>query len=261
MRKLGFAVAVGLSAIGSAQAADLPARTYTKAPVAMMDPATNWSGFYIGAHIGGAWSETTGTLVDATPPIASPLGTSASASGSGVIGGGQVGYNWQMAQWVFGIEGDISGADVKNNNRVFAVLPPYPPGSFTDQNLRVNFLATATGRIGYAWGQSLVYAKGGAAFMNGDYTGGQTVLGVGVFPVNSLSTTRTGWTLGAGFEQAFMGNWSWKIEYDFMHFGTDRDSFFAPTANGTTTLDLSTDVHVVKVGLNYRFNGPLVAKY
>lgn len=256
MKKLLVTTALCAVSAASATAADLPRRSYVKAPpapVPVVEAATNWSGFYLGANFGWGWSKTSGSLVSATPPLATPIGASASGTGNGIIGGGQVGVNWQTGPWVLGVEGEFDGARLRNHARLFATLPPYPPGTFSDMNTRINWLATVTGRGGYAWNNSLLYIKGGAAFMNAKYSGGAIVPGVGVFPVNSHSTTRTGWTVGAGYEQAIFGsNWSWKLEYDYLHFGKERDSFFSPTARGTTVLDLKTDIHVVKAGLNYR---------
>jgi outer membrane immunogenic protein len=248
-------------------AADLGARpVYNKAPMLAPTPIANWTGFYLGGNLGVGWTNTTTTLVDATPPIATPIGTTGTGNGkAGVLGGVQLGYNYQVSSWLFGLEGEFDGADLKSSQRVFATQN-YPAGSYSDENVKVNWLATITGRLGYVAGQSLFYVKGGAAFTNATYSGVAFVPGngpgTGFFPVNDVKATRTGYTVGAGFEQMFMTNWSWKVEYDYAHFGTYRDSFFSPTANGTTVLDLKTDIHALKAGVNYHFNaGPIVAKY
>src|SRR5262249_46521247 len=151
---------------------------YTKAPPVVMDPVMNWSGFYLGANIGVGWSQTNGWLVDATPPLANPIGTQSDGNGVGVVGGAQVGANWQIApHFVLGVEGTFSGSSITDKSSQSTTLAPYPEGSYTDQNVHINWFATATARVGYNWNTSLVYVKGGAAWMNGEYTGRATVLG------------------------------------------------------------------------------------
>ena len=119
------------------------------------------------------------------------------------------------------------------------------------------------GRLGYAFDRSMFYVKGGAAFMDATYSATTTAAG-GVFPSSTFSDTRTGWMLGVGFEQALADNWTWKIEYNYMDFGSDDVTLTTAGFGTTTTLDTDTDVHVVKLGVNYRFGyskAPVVAKY
>ncbi|NWG23106.1 MAG: porin family protein [Pseudorhodoplanes sp.] len=203
----------------SASAADLSRRPVYKAPPPVAQ-IYNWTGFYIGGHIGGAFGseEVTGL----------PAGFTGKTDPDGFIGGAQAGYNWQSGNWVFGIEGDWSwsGAD---GSTVIGATP------FTSDQ---NWLATATGRIGYAWDNWLWYAKGGAAWLSTDYG----------TPGFSLSDTRTGWTIGGGVEVGLAPNWSAKLEYNYMDFGSEGYVF----PQGPATVD--TQIHVVKAGLNYRFN-------
>ena len=155
-----FTAALGAGA-GAASAADLGARPYTKAP-AYIEPIFNWSGFYIGGHIGGAWTNqewintaNTTFFGDLSP------GQGFRQRNSGVFGGGQMGYNWQANNFVFGLEGTISGLDNKGTvlNTVF--------GAGDDQfSWRADWMATITGRAGIAYSNNLFYVKGGYAGVN-----------------------------------------------------------------------------------------------
>ncbi len=239
--------ALAIAALPAA-AADLAARPVYKAPVAV-PMIYNWTGFYIGGHIGGAWNDKEWT---GTSPAAIGTGFSSSSDVSGFLGGGQVGVNWQSGMWVFGVEGDFSWTDANGctafNTGVLAGCT------------NVNWYATVTGRVGVAFDRSLLYVKGGAAFVDEDHFI-QTNPG-GVAVTSTTGNTRSGWTVGAGLEYAFWDNWSAKLEYNFMDFGSDNHTFTAVTG-GTANFDVDQQVHVVKFGVNYRFNwgAPIVARY
>jgi outer membrane immunogenic protein len=155
--------------------------------------------------------------------------------------------------WVFGIEGDFSASDVSGCTRFNTIAL----AGCTD----VNWYATVTGRLGIAFDRSLLYVKGGAAFTDEDHFIVSTAAGGGTAST-SISNSRTGWTVGAGLEYALWDNWSAKIEYNFMDFGTDNRTMTG-VAGGTTNFDIDQQVHVVKFGVNYRFNwgAPVVARY
>ncbi|WEF50644.1 porin family protein [[Pseudomonas] carboxydohydrogena] len=233
MKKLLLAVTVAALSSTSVFAADLAARPYTKAP-AYVAPIYNWTGFYIGAHIGGAFGGSN-SVTDFT-------GTGiASNNKSAFLGGAQIGYNYQFSpNWVFGIEGDFSG--LSSNNRTFVTA--------TDvYTAKSDWLASVTGRLGYTWGPGMIYAKGGAAFRDNSMAG-----------TTPFVTTRddTGYTVGAGLEYMFAPAWSAKIEYQYYNFGhTSVADAVGPV------LRYSDDLHTVKAGINYHFNwgGPVVAKY
>jgi hypothetical protein len=142
---LGVAAYAG-AMIASAHAADLATRPVTKAPPAYAPPPLTWNGFYIGAHLGGAWSE-----ADWTTPV---TGVSANSSSSGLLGGAQVGYNWQYGATVFGIEGDFSGTNLQSSNTGVSGFSNTTSAYWT---------STVTGRLGYAFDRALVYGKGGLA--------------------------------------------------------------------------------------------------
>ena len=207
-------------------AADLAGEGATcTAPAAI--PVFSWTGFYLGANIGGAWSHSTLTE--------SVTGANFSANNSGFIGGGQFGYNWQFNNnWVLGIEGDIDGTSInKTSNGV-----PTAIGTLQG-SLSTDWIATLAGRIGYTFDHWMFYAKGGGAWVQDSATLSNLTTGASA----SASNTNSGWMAGVGVEWAFAGPWSAKVEYN--HIGLDTLS--------VSTLNLSRDIDLVKVGVNYRF--------
>jgi outer membrane immunogenic protein len=204
------------SIAGAACAADLPAPSvpYSKAP-AVVSPATNWSGFYIGA-MGGYGSENT----------SDPLGI------KGGFGGATVGYNWQFGTIVAGIEADGGFGDVSNSATVSGVTA----------TAKVDALATVRGRVGVAFDQFLLYGTGGLALADAK-------IDASAFGVSD-SKTLTGWTVGAGAEWMFMPRWSVKAEYLYRSFAS-QTFFAAQFPPGITTGTLN--VNSGEVGVNYHF--------
>jgi outer membrane immunogenic protein len=239
MKKILLAATVAALSSTSVFAADLAARPYTKAPApAYVAPIYNWTGFYLGAHLGGAFGSNNTTLNNAGRGVSIPIDTK-----GGFLGGGQIGYNWQFSpNWVFGIEGDISGLDYKRT----AV------DSFGDVlQQKTDWLASVTGRLGYTWGPGMIYAKGGVAFRdNGGFSSS--------YAGYSVDNKSTGYTVGGGLEYMFAPAWSAKVEYQYYNFS---DSHLYDT--GVLVGNFKTDIHTVKAGINYHFNwgGPVVAKY
>ena len=228
MRRILFlSLAAGLMATASANAADLPARTYTKAPV-YAAPVYSWTGFYVGAHVGGAFGGSDGfTTTNA--------GIVGSNNSSTFLGGGQAGYNYQFSpNWVLGIEGDISG--LSRDNRSFLVGGSGATARGSD------YLADVTGRLGYTWGPGMLYAKGGVAFRDN-----VSFVPAGVAALTSVTGDDTGYTVGGGFEYMFAPKWSAKIEYQYYDFGT---SGFTSNIGNVSYKD---DIHTVKAGINYHF--------
>jgi outer membrane immunogenic protein len=232
--------AIALGAALPAFAADLPARApaYSKAP-AMVEAAYDWSGFYAG--INGGWG--TGTvdwsLDDGT-------GDEGSHHLSGGTVGGQFGYRWQMASWVFGVEAQGNWADFKGSN-VSLVFNPN-----TNQT-KVDAFGLFTGQIGYAWDRALFYVKGGAAVTDNKYS---VFASPGGALLDSTSETRWGAAVGVGFEYAVMPNLSLGFEYDHLFMGRrDVNDGFDVTDN------IKQDVDLFMARLNYKFGGPVAARY
>jgi outer membrane immunogenic protein len=242
MKRLLLA-SVGLVALGiavPASAADLPRRGPAVAPVAVA-PIYNWTGFYIGGHIG--WGQAEHDVVF-DPIFGFGTTTLSGDSADGFLGGGQVGFNWQTGVFVFGVEGQFSWTDLSRSDTFLGA-------TFTRD---VNWLATIAGRLGIASANWLFYAKGGVAFMDWDAS-----LFVPGFGTGSVGDTETGWMVGVGIEYGFTPNWSAKIEYNFNRFEDVAGGFFAGTG-----IHNDVDIHVVKGGINYRFApvvAPVVARY
>ena len=239
---LGTVALVALGATVPALAADLAARpAYTKAP-AYMAPIYNWTGFYIGGHVGGGFSGNNGFI-----------GTTGNSNSGSFLGGLQAGADYQFApNWVVGVEGQYSWLSNNNNSVAFSGAG----AGYTYTNNQ-NALGSFTGRVGYTWGPGLLYVKGGYAYS--DY--GQSVALGGVPQAFALNGSHhDGYTVGAGLEYMFAPSWSAKLEYQYYNFG--NTSFITPAplvAFGSTRNDEQT----VKAGINYRFNwgGPVVARY
>jgi outer membrane immunogenic protein len=227
---------VALSATAPALAADLAARPYTKAP-AMIATVYDWSGFYIGINGGGASAHTTW---DQTAAL---VGGEGSHNATGGTVGGQVGYRWQSAQWVFGLEGQGNWADFSGDNLSGLT-------GFTDRS-KIDSFGLITGQVGYAWNNVLLYVKGGAAVV-----GTKNELRAAGATFSSVNDTRWGGTIGAGLEVGFAPNWSVGVEYNHI-FLSDKDVTFA----GFQTDRIRQDVDMGLVRLNYKFGGPVIAKY
>lgn len=227
MKKILLASACLLALTGAASAADLAARPYTKAPVAVAS-VYNWTGFYLGIVGGGAWEAASGD-----PKM------------KGGFVGGTAGYNWQTGNVVFGIEADGSWADVSASLTAPVLGTPVTTSSKTDA------LGTVRGRIGWAVNNVLFYGTGGYAWIDNKIS--VSALGVTL----SDSKWHSGWTVGAGVEAFFAPQWSVKGEYLYRSLGSQTyfGGIGAPVATGTINF------HTVQVGVNYHFNGPVVAKY
>ena len=240
---------VGLVALGVAApavAADLPARTYSKAPV-MMAAVYDWTGFYIGGNGGWGQSRSCWGYV----PVGGAIIADGCGTQSGGMIGGQLGYRWQSGPAVFGLEAQGDWADF-NSSRVSIVDPRFTIGT------KVNGLGLFTGQIGYAWNAALLYAKGGAAVTSNSAYINTTLGGVGLY---SASSTRWGGTVGVGFEYGFTPNWSAGIEYDHLFMGNANNSYTVGPILAATANRISQDVDMVTARLNYKFGGPVVAKY
>jgi len=241
MKKLLGGIAISALLAAPALAADL--RVPVKAAPAPVVVAYNWSGCYIGVAGGWAWGRSTHDLTGGATDTG-PFNV------NGGIVGGTLGCNLQTGQFVFGIEGDGSWVG-KDGEAANPVTPNFV--SRTEEN----WLATIRGRVGLAFDRSLIYATGGIAFAGVEATATNTATGVSI----SEKQTRTGWTVGGGWEYAFSGNWSAKAEYLYVKFSDD--AYLAnPPAGFTARDNVDLHNHIFRVGLNYRFGGsPVVARY
>ena len=252
MKKLLLA-GVAFVAGAPAHAADLGRRpAYAPPPVVAPVMLFSWTGCYLGGHMGGGWGRKTVSAPELAP------GISITGNTSGFLGGGQVGCNYQFApNLVIGIEGDGSAADIKGDATTTVL------GITGTAHAKTDWIASVTGRIGWAWDRWLLYAKGGAAWAGDKYSADIPQFNEHL----EASETRTGWTVGAGLEWAFWDNWSAKLEYDFYDFGT-RSVTFTGTINGFSEeapgIDVKQRISAVKFGINYRFGWgktPVVARY
>jgi outer membrane immunogenic protein len=237
--------------VGAASAADFPAVTTTRAAT-IVDPATNWTGFYIGIEGGGGWARDQRTYEPPNPPN----GAFTSERLAGGLAGGLIGYNWQLPgnQFLFGLEGSFDWADI--NGSAPCPNPVYACGD------KLNQLYSGTARIGYIWGNALLYAKGGYAWTETDYRS-TFLANPGPFDGGG-NVSRDGWVVGGGLEYMFAPSWSAKIEYDYYDFG----SKISATDSGgrlhlLTDKDSKLTAQTLKVGVDYHFGwgGPGVARY
>jgi len=270
MKKLSITATavVVVMASGSAFAADL-GRPIVKAPVVAPAPITAWTGCYLGVHGGGGWGNKR-VNDDGTGFVSGVAGARLfDFDTSGWLAGGQVGCDFQTGAFVFGIEGSASGAGIDGSGDNLAVVGGFPAGVFRAR-ANADFIGTLTGRIGMAWGQSLLYVKGGAAWVHDDYRVDTGPFLVPIFPLGTRfltgDQTHFGWTVGAGWEYLFAPSWSFKIEYNFIDVSRENVDFrFTPAFGGGAccSLPVEQQIHVVKAGINWRFNwgGPVMASY
>jgi outer membrane immunogenic protein len=249
MKRFLLASAAVAALATPAFAADLPVATYpTKAPAYVA--AYNWTGFYIGANLGGAWARVTNT--DLFSGGAVPFVNSSSSTISGVIGGGQLGYNWQTGNLVFGLEADIDGSGERGTSTT--VIPGF--GTDTVSNT-VHAFGTARARVGFAADRWLWYATGGFAWQSVSFNDAFTPAGGGTLTgISNGNSTRGGYSVGGGIETALWGNWTGRVEYLYLDTGTwttTTTGLALPAGTTTVTNSVRTQNNVVRAGLNFRF--------
>jgi outer membrane immunogenic protein len=219
--------AIAVATALPAAAADLGrvSRTTTITETPALVPLYNWTGFYVGATAGGAWAHSDYNF-----------GAAGTSTGSFGIGGGvagvTLGYNYQVGSVVFGLEGDINASSMRGGTVC--------PGGFSRCDAEIPWFGTLRGRVGFAADRFMPYVTGGLAMGR---------VNAIVPEVGSASSTRTGWTLGAGVETAVARNWTAKAEYLYVDLG--RFDCGAACSPSPTTVKY--DAHVVRLGVNYRF--------
>ncbi len=241
MKRMLIAGAFALAAGGQAFAADLPqpAPPPPRAPATYVPttaPVYNWGGVYLG--INGGYGFGNSTWTDAAGD------STGSFSTDGFLLGGTLGANFQWGPVVFGIEGDGDWNDVNGNSAVGCGSLGAPAGISCET--KSDWLATARGRIGYAFDRILLYGTGGGAFGN---------IQAGPNSGTFNSSTEIGWTAGAGIEVAFAQNWTAKVEYLFVDLGNGATCTTACTIGGATpNINVKFDESLVRAGLNYKFS-------
>jgi outer membrane immunogenic protein len=281
MKNLALVATLVVTLSGTAHAADL----YRKAPPAPVTPVATWTGFYAGVNVGGGWGDTDVGYSSDDPAMPflfnGPANLPANGDrvgSSGVLGGAQIGYNYQFAPtWVAGVEADFQFADINGSGST-----PYFGGALASSaNQDIKYFGTVRARLGYlATERLMIYATGGFAYarlnsdvamtiaptafmlINGVVNGVPTSTNCGIgftttcFTGSSSSVT-PGWTVGGGLEYALGQKWSLKGEYLYARFEQTVTALAATPTPGTQpntyTAEFGTDLHVARVGLNYKF--------
>lgn len=239
-----IAATIFLSGAGLAQAADLRPLPYRVPPPPL---AAGWTGFYVGANVGGGWSVAKSEFDFA----GSPVFATASNPLAGVVGGGQAGYNWQTGPLVLGVEADIQASGLSGS----LTAPPCPAAlcgvdvsaSYTQ---RMDWFGTVRGRLGYATDAWLVYGTAGYAYGN---LKTEAAASAGAVSASARRNEfRDGFVVGTGVEFAFAPRWTAKMEYLHLDFGSASTAW---TFTGIPPLNHHIKIHenVVRGGVNYRF--------
>ena len=262
MKFKALIASVAFSVLGTAiaGAADMPVRAPLPPPL----PVFSWTGFYIGGNIGGAWANN--ELTD------SLFLTNFNNGNNGVfIGGGQIGGNYQIGNFVIGGEWDGDWASNNNNHNINNIGVITPGGTILVTNNNNRWITTVAARFGWAVDHWLFYGKAGGGWVGSNNltitnltTGVSLTCGTFSTLTNCGNNNTGGWLVGAGFEYAFTNNWTVKLEYDYL--GLGNRSFFIPAtapflANDTFTSGNSRNVQMVKVGFNYLFNWGAPGRY
>lgn len=238
-------LAAGVCAAASggdfASAADLSLAPIYKTPAA--PTPYDWTGFYAGGHIGGAWDRRDGSVFDAATGV---FLTSGSAQSSNLTGGGQVGFNYALSRnWIAGLEADISAADLQSS--------AIGATAFGEPDNKINAFGTVRGRFGYAWNNVWLYGTGGFAWAHEQLARTQQIGTVNLATPGtqeSASGIGTGWVAGGGIEWGITPNWVARLEYLHLDLGSQSVTFplAAQRVDATSTID------TVRLGLNYKFN-------
>jgi outer membrane immunogenic protein len=257
MKTSFLAIAIVSASALPVLAADLPYRKGPPAPYTPPPPIFTWTGFYVGANAGGVFSNSSHAIGSGDPTIVGPgiaagsIPGSYGTNGSGFIGGGQIGYNYQMGAFVAGLEADFQGTTL---GKTSTSTGPLATGTLKSS---LDWLGTARGRLGYAvFDHFLLYATGGLAYGQTELR--HTLTDAALFGGNTLSgshtTTSAGWTLGAGGEYAITPNWSVKVEYlyyDLGHSHVLATNAAVPSASSYVREDQKGSI--IRAGLNYKF--------
>lgn len=235
-KKKGFLLATAATGaaafIPGAMAADLPA----KAPAPVVVPAASWAGFYIGGHVGAAWAQSHNSNA-----YTAAFGADRTSS-TGFIGGGQIGYNWQSGNFVFGLEADGSWL---SNKGTYSDPLIYNIGA---EN-KVQWLATIRPRFGLAVGNTMAYVTAGVAFGGVKNTVQYNLASPNPFSTVSENKTRVGWAIGGGVEHMWTRNWTVALEGMFVDLGNQS----ASNLNPAKTTRFNTQIVTGRLKVNYKW--------
>ncbi len=261
LRRVLLASVGAVALAGTALAADLPTRAPPPVYVPPV-PIFTWTGIYVGGDIGYAWGTVNANAGDNFGDF-----RSFSTTDNGVIGGGHVGYNLQLNQWVIGLEGDVDGSSLSKSGSGILVIPALfdaggPFGGLIPATVSASLdvQGSIRGRLGYAWDRVLLYGTGGVSF------GGFRASIDTPFGYAERSNTRVGWTAGGGIEYAVTNNWSIRAEYRYTKYGNNTiyaDGIFGAIGGFANA---KFEENRVTVGFSYKFDfapppAPVVAKY
>jgi outer membrane immunogenic protein len=268
-RHLGWALATvvsfGVTGIGAAAAADMAVKAARPMPPPVV--VYNWTGCYIGGNVGGGWARTEQTqIAKVGGPAIIPNNDFGSSDASNVIGGGQIGCDYQVpgSRWVLGVQGMFDFGTIHSTHVEPTAFPGFPVGAFISDN-RTKDIFTATARVGYLFApQVLAYVKGGGAWTRADHTFTGTIPFI-FLSESALGVDRQGWTIGGGLEWMLAPGWSVFAEFNYMDFGR-KDISFVPgpaTVGAADVVRTRLTTETALVGVNWKFNWaqPVVAKY
>jgi outer membrane immunogenic protein len=243
MRKtiVGMFVATGVLGGASAQAADLPRPTPVPAPIAV---PSLWTGFYSGVYGGYGFDDLTATALGVNiSPLPEP---------KGFFFGSNIGYNWQFGAFVVGLEADFSYGKIEDSVTIITL-----PGGTVGATSNLDYFTTARARVGYAFGNLLIYGTGGLAWAHNNAT--VDVVAPGFAARFFDDQDHLGWTAGGGFEYALSSRWSIKAEYLYLDLGNEAYTFAigpnVPVFNvPASDVNIGLKVHTVKLGANFKFD-------
>jgi outer membrane immunogenic protein len=244
-----IAGAAALLATTGAYAADMP----VKAAERTLAPVFSWTGFYAGVNLGYGWARTSSSSAVAGSTVIATGTYPGTGNLNGINGGGQVGFNYQMGNIVWGIEADFQGSDQKQTTTLGCGV-----GCTVSEEDRLRSFGTVRGRVGVAaWDRGLLYFTGGWAWMNANSRVTATS-GAATATLIDMSASKGGWTIGGGGEWMFAPNWSTKLEYLYMRADNVTATGTIPAVLGGGTIASSSRIEnsVVRLGLNYHFGVP-----
>lgn len=252
---VAFSAIVG---VGAASAADVAARPHSETPI-YVQPGHDWTGLYLGANIGFGLGRSADTSTLGTGgPV--PFADTVRSNMNGVVGGAQIGYDWQAQNWLWGVEADFQGTGQRSNHSFTCpaglCIGPLP----INLSQQLDWFGTVRGRAGFLVSPNvLLYATGGLAY--GQVDSRSTLAGA---PTSNI--IHAGWTVGGGIEGLISENWTARLEYLFVDLGTISDTL--TTTVGTfggapliTGFNSRVTDNIVRVSVNYKLGGPVIPNY